>query len=154
MKLRRTLLIILLILIGVFIWLMSSFKGTTSADISNAVSDFIIKTLGYLKIEISKTSLNRVIRKLAHFTEYFFLGLFSVLFFLTIFSKHKAFRVTFYLGLLVAVIDESIQYFRPGRVASVIDVMIDVGGVVFALLIVGFIMMLRKKRKARKEQLN
>jgi VanZ family protein len=69
------------------------------------------------------------VRKLAHFTEYFFLG---ILLTFTIRMIHKNLNGLFFLQLFlflaIPVLDETIQLASNGRNSSVIDVLIDFSG--------------------------
>ena len=69
-----------------------------------------------------------IIRKVAHFSEYFVLGLT-----LPQTTKELNFPSLKYLVFIIPLLDESIQYFTPGRVMSIIDMGIDSLG-----LIVGY----------------
>ena len=52
-----------------------------------------------------------------------------------------------FAGLLAAVIDETIQLFVEGRAGMIVDVWIDLGGVVFgSLLMLGFYALYRRKK--------
>ena len=70
-----------------------------------------------------------VVRKLAHFTEYFFFGLLLTI---TLRTFHKMLQGVFFLELFlflaVPMVDETIQIFYQGRTSNVIDVWIDFSG--------------------------
>lgn len=71
-----------------------------------------------------------VFRKLAHMTEFFILALiFSKVIGFSIKKNYKILIVTIAFGILYAISDEVHQLFVPGRVGSVIDIMIDGLGV-------------------------
>ena len=76
------------------------------------------------------------IRKAAHFGEYTGLG---ILFVISLsrypfFAGKNRWRLI-PAGFLTACIDEGIQYFTPGRNASLADVLLDTAGVFFGVLI-------------------
>ena len=73
-----------------------------------------------------------VVRKLAHFTEYFFLGfLLTAAVRITRKNPNGTFFFKLFLFLAVPVLDETIQLFYTGRTSNVCDVLIDfAGGVV------------------------
>ena len=75
------------------------------------------------------------IRKAAHLTEYMALGFFLSLVSMIIWKKNKISWITF-LGALIAIMDECIQLFSPGRSSQVSDVMIDTVGVFLGTLLV------------------
>ncbi|VEU83162.1 VanZ family protein [Acholeplasma hippikon] len=130
---KRKALISLGIAINLFIWINSILPGNDSANLSGGITEFIYHILNKLNIGISIDLLSLMIRKLAHFTEFFILGITWVF----IFKKYNyRYPITFIYGLLVALIDEFIQYFIPGRASSIFDVAIDGAGVLFGLLII------------------
>lgn len=82
-----------------------------------------------------------VIRKLAHFTEFFILG--GYLCFL--FKK----KISYLFAVLAAFIDETIQIFTPGRSAKILDVLIDSTGALLGFI---FIMLIFYKINNFKEK--
>lgn len=81
-----------------------------------------------------------LVRKTAHFTEYFVLGLFLSLFWkrTKIICNRIFFRgfLSWLIGTVYAVSDEVHQYFVPGRSCEVRDICIDSAGVLVGVLIV------------------
>lgn len=83
---------------------------------------------------------NHILRKMGHLSEFFLLG-----FFLTQAvsllkqSRGSALPLSLYLGLLTAVLDETIQSVVPGRGPMVTDVLIDHTGFVLGLLLANWI---------------
>ena len=67
------------------------------------------------------------IRKVAHFTEFFILGLWTSLYVVLFWKRHEAFTALLPFGMIVALLDETIQIFS-GRGPLVTDVWIDVFG--------------------------
>ncbi|HEY8445296.1 MAG TPA: VanZ family protein, partial [Bacilli bacterium] len=80
--------------------------------------------------ELNLSILSLVVRKLAHIFEFFVLSILLLYLLLefTTFDKYKI-GYTFLIALLVAIIDEVIQSYVPGRGSSVIDVLIDSIGI-------------------------
>ena len=77
-----------------------------------------------------------VFRKVTHFCEYFILGLEVAMLFAVIrYFKIKFLVLVLFIGLVVAVTDESVQILS-GRGPEVLDILIDFGGYVLAFLIV------------------
>lgn len=97
------------------------------------------------KVGLGPFSLHTV-RKMAHFAEFSVLGFWFMLC-LRVYTRHFVRHVSWPLlcGLLVAVTDETIQLYVPGRTSSTLDVLLDFSGVLcglfVALLILLFIRM-------------
>jgi len=90
------------------------------------------------------------LRKMAHVVVFFFLTL--ALFFLLyqyISSAALAVALSFAGGFLLAVLDEFRQSFVPGRVASPVDVFIDMIGVTLAVLLIVFSLMITSGERQR-----
>ena len=81
-------------------------------------------------------------RKLAHFTEFALVGFWFMLC-LRVYTRHFVKYVSWplFVGLLVAVLDETVQLYVPGRSSSVRDVLIDFGGVLCGLFAALLILM-------------
>lgn len=93
-----------------------------------------------------------LIRKLAHFTEFFLLG--TSLYWTTwAYVPQVGGHITKPLlaCVLVPLCDETIQLFSPGRSSEVRDVWIDVAGAVTGLLLFWGIVSLQKHRKRKKD---
>lgn len=127
---------ILFLFITVFIFVNSIRDAAQSSSQSHVVvkvTKAIIKTVKPDK-EIDNDILTHFVRKLAHYTEFFFqsaaLGGF-------IYCITKRFNVIYILfsGLFTACCDELIQLFSDGRSAQVSDIFIDFSGCVTAALI-------------------
>jgi len=118
--------ILILILWLSFIFLMSSFNGNSSNDQSGSIVTFISNILNIDNLEF----LSLLIRKLAHFTEYFILGILTI----NCFKDYK-FNNIFIYSLLFCIFyactDEVHQLFVPGRSGNIIDVLIDSVGSIF-----------------------
>ena len=80
-------------------------------------------------------TLNRIVRKMAHLSEFTILG--GVLY--TILRRYITYGTvikTIGLGMLIASLDEFIQLFSPGRSSQISDVLIDTVGVIIGILLV------------------
>lgn len=137
---KRKLIYLVTILWIAFIWCNSFINGPTSSDISGGVLDFINFVLSFIGIKYEFSGF--IIRKLAHFTEYFVLGL--LLCFDLKNMKIKLYNSLF-IGLVIALIDESIQLFSVGRASSVIDVWIDFSGVIISFLVIKILHKIKKE---------
>ncbi len=106
-----------------FAFFMSAQSGEVSSDISGSISLAIYQLIiePSQLFSLSYDSFHLIIRKLAHVSEYFLLGLIWTL------VIHK-FRIKvlyiFILGLSIAFIDETIQMFAFQRGPSLFDVFI------------------------------
>jgi len=129
--------IIKFILIVLWMTLIFSFS-CDNADKSTVKSDSVI-------IKIAETALNRklsksekeeyttkyivLVRKSAHFTLYFILGILVFLFVkdFTV-MRYKVVLISVLVVLLYSISDEVHQLFVPGRSGEILDVMIDTMG--------------------------
>ena len=127
-------------------------SGESSSAESGAITDIIAKLLSPI---FGKDFLTpHVVRKAAHFTEFFILGVLGSSFLRSI-GKESFFAESyaFLCGLAVAVIDETIQIISPDRGPSVKDVLLDASGVLcgiavcFALIRIS--LRIRARRAAR-----
>lgn len=94
--------------------------------------------------------MHHLLRKCAHFTEYFVLG---ALMMLTLMQTVFRNRIPTGIGAcaLVAVVDETIQRFVPGRSGQVTDVLLDSAGAAAGILAMIFLEIWFKKKKTKKE---
>ena len=144
-----------------FIFYNSSQVAEISSGYSSQVTDIANKLLSYSPFDIVLTE--HQVRKLAHFAEFALLG-FLLTFCLRVYTKRLiAFCAwPLLLGLFIAVCDEFLQRFVPGRSSSIKDIFIDFGGVcagtavaiciVFAAGFAVWLLWGRKRRKLHKEQ--
>ena len=117
-----------------FIWWSSSKNGEESSGISQGVLYEIMQI--FARIGISTDITEHIIRKLAHFTEFTALGiLLSIDTVLFLKNMKQYVWIPLFIGLLVALIDETIQLFPIGRSSSVKDVWIDFSGVIFGTIL-------------------
>lgn len=110
--------LLLVILWMIFIFVMSSFDATSSSNQSNFIVDIITSIINIKDIGL----LSLIIRKLAHFIEYFILGI-LVINFITRYDKKIIIAIL--LCIIYATSDEIHQIFVPGRSCQIIDIMID-----------------------------
>lgn len=118
----------------VVIFLMSHQPG----DVSSSQSNLVMKIFEFLGIKLDSyfgDLATFVIRKAAHFSEYLilFLLLYRVI---CIYIDRKTAKLYALLGVfLYAGSDEIHQYFIPGRVMALKDVMIDTSGGFSAMIL-------------------
>ena len=125
--------------IGVIFWHSSRVAADSDAE-SLGLLYYVQKILPWMT--------NNILRKCGHFAEFSILG-----FLLTgLFCRLKNFILLkpIVCGLLVALCDETIQHFVPGRCDRVKDVWIDLAGIVFGALILWLFFRLRDGRKKQK----
>lgn len=115
---KKKISIILVILWMSLIFIMSSFNGDNSSNQSSFIVDIISNIFNINNIDI----LSLIIRKLAHFTEYFILG---ILVYNMIYNFNKKINIAIILCILYAVSDEIHQLFVIGRSCKIIDILID-----------------------------
>lgn len=133
----------LTILWTLIIFSFSLQTGEESSQVSGGIVSWIVTTIcpaGFPYAELLET----LIRKGAHFAEYFILG---VLVALTIRETKctKKVLAPWILGTLVACADETIQLFSNGRSGQLTDVMLDSAGVLFGCVMVWWICYMGKK---------
>ena len=90
----------------------------------------------FARIGVSTDITEHIVRKLAHFTEFTALGMLLSIDTALFLKKMKQYIwVPFFVGLLVALVDETIQLFPIGRSSKVTDVWLDFSGVIFGTII-------------------
>lgn len=120
-------------LIIIFIFSNSLKNGIESSNSSNFVTDIVYKIF-----KGDYNTLSYIVRKLAHFTEFFILGIFSYI-------GYKYYSLIFVVA--TAFLDELIQLFVEGRTSSIIDVLIDTSGGVLGIGLVILIIKIYNKSK-------
>ena len=142
----KIILIAAIVLCVLFIWSRSLKEAPESDAESSGVVSFLRPVLERLKIPEENWS--HLVRKTAHFTEFFIIGLLlSALF------RGRYILLLLLIGFIVAAVDETIQLFIPGRSGEFADVLLDTAGATAAILIVYAAVGLyrvRKKKKAGK----
>ena len=118
---KKKISIILVILWMILIFIMSSFSGNDSSNQSNFIVDIISNIFNINNIEL----LSLIIRKLAHFTEYFILG---ILVYNMIYNLNKKKYISIIICILYAISDEIHQIFTSDRGPRVFDIFIDTLG--------------------------
>lgn len=117
-------------------------------EISSAISKIVGTILSWLfpgPEDLVEGTGQGILRKIAHFTEFFTLGM--LLTWLVGMAGKKPFLIPALAGLAVACIDETIQIFVPGRGPGVLDVLIDFAGVALGMGALYLCHLWRKKRR-------
>ena len=142
----------LLVLLYVMIFLLSSDVAEDSSLKGSTVTEFLLKIWSLCRkgdatpmteavIDLFPFELEKIVRKMAHFTEYFCVGLLSYSLIL-LWWKGKVWKGRILIGmqlLVSASLDEFHQYFVPGRHAAVKDVFIDCAGGITGMVILGMV---------------
>ena len=142
----RALLTAAIVLFVVWIFSNSLQVATDSAAQSQSITEIIqdfFKRIAPNSFIATATGedfdlLEDIIRVLAHFAEFALLGALCFWTYRAYTEKKKWAFAPFVFSLLVAVVDEILQYFTPGRAFEFLDIGIDFGGAcagcLFALL--------------------
>ncbi|WP_308521337.1 VanZ family protein [uncultured Veillonella sp.] len=132
---KRWILYIMLGLIVFFIWDNSLQNGGTSDGFSLIFAEWLAPIADKLGFYGNIWALNRIVRKLAHLTEFTILG--GVLYVvLRRYIEYGTVVKTIGVGIVIACLDEFIQLFSLGRSSQVFDVLIDTIGIIIGILVV------------------
>jgi len=130
---RKHLFLILTICWIIVIFSFSLQNGTLSSLQSGFFSTRIHQFLVSMSINIEKSTVSFIIRKCAHFTEFFILGCLARK--STIDLKDNRLLP---LIFLIPIMDEFIQSFVPDRAMSVVDMGIDSMGIITGVVLISF----------------
>lgn len=132
---KRWILYIVLCLIVFFIWDNSLQNGGTSDGFSLIFAEWLAPIADKLGFYGNIWALNRIVRKLAHLTEFTILG--GVLYVvLRRYIEYGTVVKTIGVGIVIASLDEFIQLFSLGRSSQVFDVLIDTIGIIIGISVV------------------
>ena len=132
---KRWILYIVLGLIVFFIWDNSLQNGGTSDGFSLIFAEWLAPIADKLGFYGNIWALNRIVRRLAHLTEFTILG--GVLY--VVLRRYIGYGTvvkTIGVGIVIACLDEFIQLFSLGRSSQVFDVLIDTIGIIIGILVV------------------
>lgn len=146
-NIKRAILIILLILTFFQIFRFSNQNGEKSSGISRKITTAVTKNVKKIQ-ELDKNKqeevlgkIEKVIRKLAHFSIYMVVGMLMMLLMSTYKIKQlDRIAISLITGIVYASSDEIHQLFIPGRSAMITDVMIDTLGVLVGILLIKIVM--------------
>ncbi|MBU3197433.1 VanZ family protein [Clostridium algidicarnis] len=133
------------LLIGwmILIFYFSSQIGEVSSEKSKIVI-YIFNVLGLdLNTYFGELS-TLIVRKSAHFTEYFILFILTYNVMKYYFEKGRLFFISYIITVAYAMTDEFHQLFVPGRAGALKDVLVDSSGGLCALLIVFIFVKIKK----------
>lgn len=160
---RRTRIIYIIIIATVlaavlcFIWGNSLLDGGASRKLSSAVTRLtqsVIRPIYefFTGKAATDAALHAFVRKAAHFLEFAAIAVAASLLLWRLRGEYPAQNLVYVLSgsLFIAVTDEYIQCFSPGRSSSVRDVVIDFfGAAVGALIVFGVVFLIRMINKAK-----
>lgn len=127
------------------IFSFSNQTGVQSGELSNGLLTYLLH-LFHLNIQPEVVSF--VFRKLAHFTEYFILGILLLhLFSQYSISKRNKIIFTILLGASYAASDEFHQMFIAGRSPQIFDVFVDTCGVCTSCVLYWIIQKVKNRTK-------
>lgn len=133
---------------AIFIFSNSIKPGVVSDEMSNPIVKKICGWFFELGMHFDVHLVTLIVRKTAHFTEFFILGLLISICFSAMQKRMSHYTGSIlFLCLLGGVTDEFIQSFITGRSADVRDVVIDFAGGLFALIIVAIITKVKAKKR-------
>lgn len=140
--------------VALILWMgLIFYMSNQPGDVSSKQSGLVLKLFQVLGIDLSKELgevATFIVRKAAHFTEYFILYILCVNVMKHYFDIKKAIVYAFAVSFLYACTDEIHQYFIPGRAMAFKDVLIDSSGALFAMII--RTVLLKGKRNNRREE--
>lgn len=119
-----------------FLWVLTIFsfsfqRGEQSAETSFKCVEWLVNILPLDYLDraefVPLEQLNFLLRKLAHFLEFFVLGILINWVVTDTLVRHKV-KLELVFCMIVASIDEVIQMFVKGRSAQIVDVMLDCVG--------------------------
>ena len=157
MKIKKIILTSLLIIWMIVIFMFSNQNATKSESTSDKVASTVIDTVEVVtkeeitedKKEILIEDTKFVVRKTAHFTLYFILGLLAYLT-LSSYSIKKIVIFSILFCFLYACSDEIHQMFLDGRTGKILDVFIDIMGSVVGICLCLLVGKLKLKYKSNK----
>ena len=152
----RIVLFILILTTFITIFRFSSQDGQTSSSLSKEVTEKVTKRINKIQ-NLEETErknvlsrIEKIIRKIAHFSLYTIVGILLMSLACTYeFTEFKRGGISFLIGLMYACLDELHRFFISERSAQITDVMIDSMGVLFGILLV---MLIYKIYTSRKEK--
>ena len=134
---KKTIWSIIAIAYVLCIWGLSSQDATESGRESWLLAQYFQQAAAFLGYHLSNNEADHIVRKIAHFTEYFILaGLAVHLSYLYACRWKNILGYILFGLLLVPVIDEFIQLFSAGRAGMVQDILLDFSGALTGLVLV------------------
>ncbi len=148
-KRRLTIIItsVITVFITAFIFANSMQTGEESGALSDIFVTLIIKPLEFLGINADVYTVGFLIRKAAHFSEYFVLSSVLAVDLICIFNKKAySFFSPIYCAVVASCDEFIVQSATEGRSPELRDVLIDISGAVIGLLAIILIYNYRKNK--------
>lgn len=139
---RKILAIVLVLILMVTALCFSSQNSGDSNSLSKIIAGRIVSVME-LKGDDAQTlgSVNLIVRKLAHFTEYLLMGVLLAVALTNLLRRAwLAMVLAGAGGIVFAFLDEWVQRGSPGRGQSLFDVMVDGAGIVVGLAVFSIVM--------------
>lgn len=143
MKTGKAIRIILILWVAI-IFINSLMSGEISSEQSGFVTDVALSFFGFFGYQPDPITLQTMIRTTAHLVEFMILG---ILIHLDRKTLHYAFYQMFIVGIGIALIDEIIQIFVPGRAFELFDLLIDTLGLSVGILLVLYVFRIPKRKQ-------
>lgn len=148
---KMLVLVVLLLALAAMIFLFSAQSGEKSSLFSEHFTENFLRLFGITDVSFGRAE--HLLRKTAHFVEFFLLGTVLCLW-LGSFRRSYIFTglLSFGIALAYAALDEAHQYFVPNRSASLKDVLLDGAGAlcgVLLVLLIRFLASLIRNRRGR-----
>lgn len=142
---KKIILTTILAVLSIIIFMFSNQAGSSSINTSDKFASKVIdKVYEVANKEITPKEKKKliiktrfIVRKIAHFTLYFTLGLIVYLLLLSHNVKHSVI-LSIIICFLFGCVDEIHQYFVPGRTARVYDCIVDTLGSMTSIYLVYF----------------
>lgn len=149
---RLLLCLVLLGLVLAFIWGNSLLNGELSSKVSGFVGWLLDCFMPDADAGAGEES-HGLLRKAAHMTEFCLLGLLlSWLVRMTLKHKWQHLWLPLLGGVAVAITDETIQYFVPGRACRILDVGVDALGCALGIVIITLIQTMKNQKLKENKQ--
>lgn len=149
---KKILCLCLIALNVAFIWGNSLMDGAHSAALSRWVQELLSGFLPELVPGTGEQG-HGILRKLAHFSEFFLLGcLLRWLFTMYPLSRAACIFLPVCVGALIAGVDEIIQIFVPERGPALLDVGIDTLGVILSVVLISVISFVKNNKHMEETQ--
>ncbi|MCD2503303.1 VanZ family protein [Clostridium sp. NSJ-145] len=137
--------------IALLFWMgLIFYMSNQPGDVSSKQSGLVLKLFQFIGIDLNNELSELatfIVRKTAHFTEYFILYFLSINVMKCYLNIKNTIFYSFIFSFFYACTDEIHQYFIPGRAMAFRDVLIDSAGALLAMIIVNIKIKINKKKE-------
>ena len=106
-------------------------NGSDSSGLSFEITKYVKQFLNFINIYFDEALLHTWIRMGGHIIQYFIFGYLSLwMIFIYHLKWYNMFRTSY-----IMILDETIQFFTPGRAAELVDILLDSIGIIIAYMI-------------------